>query len=136
MTFHLTSGSHCSFFSSFNISKSSLLHNCHTSYLTMWYCCCCLLTRLCPTLLAALWSVARQAPLSMGFPRQEYWSGLPIPFPGDLLNPYLLYWQVDSLPLSHQGSPTMLYRTPQSSSYSISQYQCYLLSEAFSVHSN
>ena len=31
------------------------------------------------------WSVARQAPVSMGFPRQEYWSGLPFPNPGDLL---------------------------------------------------
>ena len=34
-----------------------------------------------------LWTVALQAPLSMGFPRQEYWSGLPIPSPGDLPNP-------------------------------------------------
>ena len=33
------------------------------------------------------WTVAHQAPLSMRFPRQEYWSGLPIPSPGDLLNP-------------------------------------------------
>ena len=33
------------------------------------------------------WTVARQAPLSMGFSRQEYWSGLPFPFPGDLSNP-------------------------------------------------
>ena len=33
------------------------------------------------------WTVARQAPLSMGFPRQEYWSGLPFPSPGDLSNP-------------------------------------------------
>ena len=32
-------------------------------------------------------TVARQAPLSMGFPRQEFWSGLPFPFPGDLLDP-------------------------------------------------
>ena len=32
-------------------------------------------------------TVARQAPLSMGFPRQEYWSGLPSPPPGDLLDP-------------------------------------------------
>ena len=31
-------------------------------------------------------TAARQAPLSMGFPRQEYWSGLPFPPPGDLLN--------------------------------------------------
>ena len=30
------------------------------------------------------WPVAHQAPLSMGFPRQEYWSGLPFPSPGDL----------------------------------------------------
>ena len=33
------------------------------------------------------WTVARQAPLSMGFPRQECWSGLPFPSPGDLLDP-------------------------------------------------
>ena len=35
---------------------------------------------------ATLWIVARQAPLSMGFSRQEYWSGLPFPTPGDLLD--------------------------------------------------
>ena len=34
-----------------------------------------------------LWTVAHQAPLSMGFSRQEYWSGLPSPPPGDLPNP-------------------------------------------------
>ena len=33
------------------------------------------------------WTVAHQAPLSMGFSRQEYWSGLPCPLPGDLPNP-------------------------------------------------
>ena len=33
------------------------------------------------------WAVAHQAPLSMGFPRQEYWSGLPFPSPGDLPDP-------------------------------------------------
>ena len=33
------------------------------------------------------WTVARQAPLSVEFPRQKYWSGLPIPSPGDLHNP-------------------------------------------------
>ena len=33
------------------------------------------------------WTVAHQAPLSMGFPRQEYWSGLPFPSPGDLTEP-------------------------------------------------
>ena len=38
-------------------------------------------------LFVTLWTVARQAPLSMGFSRQEYWSGLPYPPPGDLPNP-------------------------------------------------
>ena len=33
------------------------------------------------------WAVAQQAPLSMGFSRQEYWGGLPFPTPGDLPNP-------------------------------------------------
>ena len=49
------------------------------------------------------WTVACQAPLSMGFSRQEYWSGLPFPFQGIFLNqgsnPHLLHWQADSLPL-------------------------------------
>ena len=38
-------------------------------------------------LFATLWTVALQAPLSMGFSRQEYWSGLPFPSPGDLPDP-------------------------------------------------
>ena len=38
----------------------------------------------CVQLFEAPWTVARQAPLSMGFSRQEYWSGLPFPTPGDL----------------------------------------------------
>ena len=45
-----------------------------------------------------------QAPLSLGFPRQEYWGGLPFPPPGDLpdpgIFPHLLHWQVESLPVS------------------------------------
>ena len=36
---------------------------------------------------ATLWTIARQAPLSRGFSRQEYWSGLPFPLPGNLPNP-------------------------------------------------
>ena len=36
---------------------------------------------------ATTWTVAHQAPLSMGFPRQEYWSGLPFPSPGDTPSP-------------------------------------------------
>ena len=38
-------------------------------------------------LFATPWTVTYQAPLSMGFYRQEYWSGLPFPSPGDLPNP-------------------------------------------------
>ena len=38
-------------------------------------------------LFATPWTVACQAPLSTGFPRQEYWSGLPFPSPGDLSDP-------------------------------------------------
>ena len=49
--------------------------------------------------LATLWTVVHQAPPSMGFPRQQYWSGLPGRPPGDLptqgSNPCLLHWQAD-----------------------------------------
>ena len=38
-------------------------------------------------LYATPWAVAHQAPLSVGFPRQEYWNGLPFPTPGDLPDP-------------------------------------------------
>ena len=41
----------------------------------------------CVQLFATLWTVALQAPLSLGFSRQEYWSGLPGPPPGDLPDP-------------------------------------------------
>ena len=63
-------------------------------------------------LFATLWTVAYQAPLSMGVSRQGYWSGLPFPSPGDLPDPgieqhllCLLHWQEDSLPRCHQASP-------------------------------
>ena len=41
----------------------------------------------CAGLFATSWTIAYQAPQSMGFSRQEYWSGLPFPSPGDLSNP-------------------------------------------------
>jgi len=50
----------------------------------------------CVWLFTTLWTVARQAPLSMGFSRQEYWSGLPCPPAGDLPNPGI-----------EPGSPTL-----------------------------
>ena len=52
---------------------------------------------------------ARQAPLSTGFPRNEYWRGLPFPSPGHLPNPAIKpvspALQADSVPLSHTESP-------------------------------
>ena len=63
------------------------------------------------SLYVTTWMVAHQAPLSMGFSRQEYWSGLLFPTLGDLPNPGInlclscfLYWQADSSPLCHLGS--------------------------------
>ena len=79
-----------------------------------------------------LWTVALQDPLFMGFSRQEYWSGLPCPPPGDLpdqgSNQHLLSllpWQVGSLPPTPPGEPmytyipsfffiSFLFRSPQS----------------------
>ena len=62
----------------------------------------------CVQLFATPRTVARKAPLSMGFSKQEYWSGLPRPPPGDLPNPGTeprsLTLQADSLP---SGSPTV-----------------------------
>ena len=66
-----------------------------------------LVAQLCLTL-ATLWTVARQASLSMGFSRQEYWTGLPFPSPGDLLDPGIEpgspALQADSLPTELRGN--------------------------------
>ena len=65
--------------------------------------------------------VACQVPLTMGFSRQEYWSGLPCPPPGDLPKPgiesvslCLLHWQVGSLPLAPFGSLDLWLKWPES----------------------
>ena len=54
------------------------------------------------------WTVARQAPPSMEFSRQGYWSGLPFPSPGDLPDPGIEPWspalQVDTLPSEPPGN--------------------------------
>ena len=69
-------------------------------------------------LFATLRTVARQAPLSMGFSRQEYWSGLPCPPAGDLpiariepRSPVAPALQADSLLLNHQGRPKYHFNT-------------------------
>ena len=60
-------------------------------------------------LFAALWTVAHQAPLSLEFSRQEYWSGLPFPSPGDRPDPGTEpgspALQADSLPSEPPGKP-------------------------------
>ena len=62
----------------------------------------------CPTL-ATPWTVARQGPASIGFFRQEYWSGSPFPSPGDLpdrgIKPGFPALQADSLPTELRGKP-------------------------------
>ena len=66
----------------------------HLSYVRLW---------------AILWTGAHQAPLSMGISRQEYWSGLPFPSPGDLPDPRIEpgspTLQADSLPSESPGAP-------------------------------
>ena len=71
----------------------------------------CLVAQSCPTLCDPMDCIL-PAPLSIGFSRQEYWSGFPCPPPGDLPDPgiesaslSLLHWQVGSLPLVLPGSP-------------------------------
>ena len=84
-------------------ATTSLVHACVLSHFSrVW-------------LFVTPWTVAHQAPLSMGFPRLEYWSRLPFPSPGDLPEPgiepsllHLLHWQVDSLPSEPPRKPTLL----------------------------
>ena len=89
-----------------------------TSYLFYIYMCVCMSMHVqsCPTLCDPV-VVACQAPLSMGFSRQESWSGLPFPSPGDLPDPgiepmvscvsCISKWVLHQL--SHQGSPYFTY---------------------------
>ena len=84
-----------------------------------------LVAKPCPTLVAS-WAVARQAPLSMGFSRQEYWNGLPFPSPGDLPRPGI-----------EPGSPAQENTSVFSASVSLSlpcrwAHQCHL--SRFHIH--
>ena len=69
-----------------------------------------LVTKLCLTLVTS-WTIACQVPLSMGFSRQKYWSGLPLPSPRDLPNPGTEprspALQADSLLTELQGKPIL-----------------------------
>ena len=73
----------------------------------------CSVAQSCPTLVTP-WTVAHKAPLCMGFPRQENWSGLPFPSLGDIPDPGIELvssapLKEDSLPLSCLGSPSRVY---------------------------
>ena len=68
-------------------------------------------------LFATPWTVAYQAPPSMGFSRQEYWSGVPLPSPGDLPHPGIKpgspTLQADALPSKPPGKPMNVNREYQ-----------------------
>ena len=78
----------------------------------------------CVRLFATPWTAAHQAPLSMGFRRQEYWSGLPFPSPGDLPNPGIKprppALQADSLPSgkARQGNVYLIKVTKENKKFS------------------
>ena len=65
----------------------------------------CVLSHFSPTL-QFLWTVTHQAPLSMGFSRQKYWSGLPCPLPGDLPDP-----EIEPTPLTSPALAGRLFTT-------------------------
>ena len=108
MSFHLKSLSYCQ-----QTVGSCFYHSLYKS--TFKSCVYAKLLQSCLTLcnpMAYLWTADRQAPLSMGFSRQEYWSGLLLLLQGIFLtqgsNLHLsssLYWQAGSLPIAPPGKP-------------------------------
>ena len=88
---------------------------------------CCLVAKLCPTLVTS-WTGACQAPLSMAFPRQEYWNRLSFPPSGDLPDPRTEPLslespdlQADSLPTEPLGKPRLYLGRPNSQNTGTSQ---------------
>ena len=96
----------------FIVMAKKVINFLKTSNLLIFMCrCACMLSRFSIVwLFVTLWTLARQALLSMECSRQEYWSGLPFPSPADLPNPRgsnlgLLHCRQILYHLSHQGSP-------------------------------
>ena len=89
---------------------------------------CCLVTEFFLILLGCSWWIAaHQAPLTLGFPRQEYWSGWPFPSPGDLPKPGiecpgLLHCRQTLYRLSHQGNK--VFKKQQENTCHIYVYMC------------
>ena len=77
-------------------------------------------------LFATPWTVTYQAPPSMGFSRQEYWSGLPFPSPGDLPDPGIKprspAWHADALPSEPPGKLHMKWIINKDLQYSTGKY--------------
>ena len=93
------------------------IHFCHLSHPVqgILLLCSCVLSDFIHVRSVTPWTVVLQAPLSIGFSRQEYWSGLSFPLPGDLPNPGIKpesleapTLQANSLPLSHWGKPFVM----------------------------
>ena len=106
----------------------SLLHG-YTVYTSLCSCVCVHTQSLsCVRLFVTSWTVARQASLTMEFPRQEYWSGLPFPVPGNLPNPGIK----PKLPASTCIGRQILYRctTWEACSYT---YMYILLTEYYVI---
>ena len=80
------------------------------------WCMCVCQSLSCVWLFTTPWTVVRQAPLSMEFSRQQYWSGLLFPAPGDLPDPVIKprspALQADSLPSEPPGKPLLMLRRP------------------------
>ena len=72
----------------------------------------CMLSHCCAQLFVAPWTIACQAPLCMGFPRQKYWSGLPFPFSGNFPDPGI-----------EPESPALV-RAPEGGNSNPLQYSC------------
>ena len=84
-------------------------------------------------LFAIPWTVVYQASLSMGFSRQEYWSGLPFPSPGDLSDPGIKLrspaLQADALPCEPPGKP--LSKNITNANYTIKEFEFIDLTSVF-----
>ena len=78
----LVMGSHCGC-----LNRTVVMMGCFDLSCCKLYVLCCAKSLNCVQLFVTLWTVSCQAPQSMGFPRQEYWNGLPFPSPGDLPDP-------------------------------------------------
>ena len=74
--------------------------------------CCCLVAI---QLIVTLWTVVCHIPQPVGSPRQEYWSGLPFPSPGDFPNPgiepHLLHWQTGGFFTAETREASIMYIT-------------------------